>query len=233
MVVYLVDFGQTLLAPLPDWSSHADLPESEPVGASMAGKAFIDQTMVVADRDDGVRVWVPVLEGSDRTGVLVLTVRAVDDAVLRDCEELGILAGYLIAAHARCTDLYNLYRRRQSLSLAASMQWDLLPPLVSPNQTAQSGSGLVEPAYDVGGDCYDYATNGQLSRLCHLRCHGPRPEVGRRRRTHSGFVPPRSPGEPARSRRCMTRSQRRFGSNTRERPSRQERWVASTRGRDY
>ena len=160
VVVYLVDFGQTLLEPLPDWSSHADLPESEPVGASMAGKAFIDQTVVVADRDDGVRVWVPVLEGSDRTGVVALTVRAVDDAVLKDCEELGILAGYLIAAHARCTDLYNLYRRRRSLSLAASMQWDLLPPLVLKTEMV-AVAGLVEPAYDVGGDCYDYAANGQ------------------------------------------------------------------------
>jgi serine phosphatase RsbU (regulator of sigma subunit) len=39
------------------------------------------------------------------------------------------------------------------------MQWDLLPPLVfkTPNVTV---AGLLEPAYDVGGDCFDYALNG-------------------------------------------------------------------------
>ena len=47
------------------------------------------------------------------------------------------------------------------MSLAASMQWDLLPPLVM-----QAGSvsiaGLIEPAYDVGGDCFDYSLNGPV-----------------------------------------------------------------------
>jgi serine phosphatase RsbU (regulator of sigma subunit) len=45
------------------------------------------------------------------------------------------------------------------MSLAASMQWDLLPPLM-----LRAGviciAGVVEPAYDVGGDCFDYAANG-------------------------------------------------------------------------
>jgi len=78
---------------------------------------------------------------------------------MRTFEELGILAGYLIAAHARCTDLYNLYRRRRSMSLAASMQWDLLPPLTLRSSRAVV-TGLLEPAYEVAGDAFDYAMNG-------------------------------------------------------------------------
>jgi serine phosphatase RsbU (regulator of sigma subunit) len=64
----------------------------------------------------------------------------------------------LIATQARTTDLYNLHRRRRSLSLAASMQWDLLPPLVL-KTPAVNLAGLLEPAYEVGGDCFDYALN--------------------------------------------------------------------------
>jgi serine phosphatase RsbU (regulator of sigma subunit) len=161
VVVYLVDFGQTVLEPLPDRAAHADLPATEEVAATMAGRAFIDQRVVTADRHEGVRVWVPILEGSDRTGVVALTVPAADDALLEASEELGLLAGYLIAAHARCTDLYNLHRRRRSMSLAASMQWDLLPPLVL-NTGTVAVAGLLEPAYDVGGDCFDYAANGRV-----------------------------------------------------------------------
>ncbi|MGQ0617340.1 MAG: PP2C family protein-serine/threonine phosphatase [Acidimicrobiia bacterium] len=161
VVVYLIDFGQTVLEPLPDRSTHAEVPTSEAVAATMAGRAFIDQRVVTAARERGARAWVPIVEGSDRTGVVALTVAEADDTVLEACEELGLLAGYLIAAHARCTDLYNLYRRRHRMSLAASMQWDLLPPLVLKTGTV-SVAGLVEPAYDVGGDCFDYAANGPV-----------------------------------------------------------------------
>jgi len=162
--MYLVDFGQTVLEPLPDWAAHRDLPAAEDVATTMAGRCFTNQGIVTAERDDGVRVWAPLLEGSDHTGVVAATFPAIDDDVLRSFEELGLLAGYLIAAQARCTDLYNLYRRRHRMSLAASMQWDLLPPLM-----LQAGgvavTGLVEPAYDVGGDCFDYAANGPLLDL--------------------------------------------------------------------
>jgi serine phosphatase RsbU (regulator of sigma subunit) len=42
------------------------------------------------------------------------------------------------------------------MSLPASMQWDLLPPL---NTRARGAliAGLLEPAYDIAGDAFDYA----------------------------------------------------------------------------
>ncbi len=164
VVVYLVDFAQTTLEPLPDRSAHADLPKSEVVASTLAGRAFVDQRPATAERAEGVRVWVPIVEGSDRTGVLAVTVPVASDGVVARCEELGLFAGYLIATHARSTDLYNLHRRRRSLSVAASMQWDLLPPLVLKTERL-AVAGLVEPAYDVGGDCFDYALNGALFDL--------------------------------------------------------------------
>ena len=164
VVVYLVDFAQTTLEPVPDRSAHPDVPQSEEVAATMAGRAFVDQTPTTAERPDGVRIWVPIVEGSDRTGVLAVTVPEATDAVIGACEELGLLAGYLIATQARATDLYNLHRRRKSLSLAASMQWDLLPPLVL--KTARLGVAcLLEPAYDVGGDCFDYSLNDNVFNI--------------------------------------------------------------------
>src|SRR5207342_2014376 len=106
-------------------------------------------------------VWAPIIEGSDRTGMLAMTLPRATDTTVAECEELGLLAGYLIATQARTTDLYNLRRRRRALSLAASMQWDLLPPLVlkTPSVTV---AGLLEPAYEVGGDCFDYAINDNV-----------------------------------------------------------------------
>jgi len=164
VVAYLVDFAQTTLEPLPDRTTHAEVPHSEEVATTMAGRAFIDQSPTIAERSDGVRVWVPVVEGSDRTGVLAVTVPEATDDVVTACEELGLLAGYLIATQARSTDLYNLHRRRRALSLPASMQWDLLPPLVLKTDRMVV-AGLLEPAYDVGGDCFDYALNNTVFDL--------------------------------------------------------------------
>jgi serine phosphatase RsbU (regulator of sigma subunit) len=164
VVAYLVDFSQTTLEPLPGRRTHAEVPHTEDVATTMAGRAFIDQSPSIAERSDGVRVWVPIVEGSDRTGVLAVTVREATDDVVTACEELGLLAGYLIATQARSTDLYNLHRRRRALSLPASMQWDLLPPLVLKTDRMVV-AGLLEPAYDVGGDCFDYALNNTVFDL--------------------------------------------------------------------
>jgi serine phosphatase RsbU (regulator of sigma subunit) len=158
VVVYLVDFGQEFLEPLGNYSSHNELPKSEQVASTMAGRAFLTQEVVVAKRPDGIRMWTPICEGTDRTGVLALTLPDDDAPRVRAGEDLGMIAGYLIAVNARVSDVFNLHRRRQAMTLAASMQWDLLPPIVFRSPPVAL-AGLLEPAYEVGGDCFDYAIN--------------------------------------------------------------------------
>lgn len=171
MAAYIVDFEQQLLEPLPDHGAHSELPTTEAVGGTMAGRAFLTCEPVTAERDAGTRVWVPIVEGSDRTGVLAMTLPHVDAEVLDRCVDLGILAGYLLATHTRCTDLYQLHRRRKAMSLAASMQWDLLPPLVLQTPGC-SVAALIEPAYEVGGDSFDYAVNGDVVDLAIIDAMG-------------------------------------------------------------
>jgi hypothetical protein len=158
VVVYLIDFGQTVLEPLGDHAAHAELPHAEDVASTMAGRAFLTQTLLKAERADGIRLWVPIFEGSDRSGVLAVTLPDEDPERIRECEALGILAGYLLAVNARVSDLFNLHRRRKAMTLAASLQWDLLPPLVFRSPPV-AVAGILEPAYEVGGDCFDYSIN--------------------------------------------------------------------------
>ena len=162
--VYLVDFGQTTLVVMPDLSREGPTPPEEAVATTMAGRSFTDQRVLVAERGDSYRVWIPIVEGTDNTGVIALTLSTIDDAGLEAWAELGILAGYLIAVHTRCTDVYSRYRRRHAMSLAASMQWDLLPPLVL-HANGLTVAGLLEPAYDIGGDCFDYSLHGDFLDL--------------------------------------------------------------------
>ncbi len=158
---YLADFQGTLLQPI---LLSTDL--SEPVVAeadvatSMAGRAYITGRPVTAERDGGVRVWVPLVERGERTGVVALNVSAVDEELLAECVRLGLFAGLVIRAFARTTDLLHLRRRSRSMTLAAGMQWDLLPPLTV-RCTEAIASGRLEPAYGVAGDAFDYALNGR------------------------------------------------------------------------
>jgi len=70
----------------------------------------------------------------------------------------GVIAALLVT-RGQCTDAYTTLRRSQKLTLAAEMQWDLLPPL-SLDSGRVSVAGLIQPAYEVGGDSFDFALNG-------------------------------------------------------------------------
>ncbi len=154
--LYLSDFQGIVLQPLP--GEAFDEKESEDVAGSMAGRAYRTGSPVVAHRDDGVRVWVPLLERSERTGVLAMTVPTDTDDVVGHCLAVAQFAGLIVRGFARTTDLVHLHRRRKSMTLAAGMQWDLLPPLTIRSQRALA-CGRLEPAYEIAGDAFDYALN--------------------------------------------------------------------------
>src|SRR6202034_4766311 len=59
------------------------------------------------------------------------------------------------------TDAPRVHRHGRDLSLPASIQWDLLPPW-SIRMPGAVIAGILEPAYDVAGDAYDYAASDGL-----------------------------------------------------------------------
>ena len=71
------------------------------------------------------------------------------------------LLALVLITKSRYGDLWVRARRSSALSAAAEIQWDLLPPLSC--ATAEVGvGGILEPAYAIGGDSFDYAINGRL-----------------------------------------------------------------------
>jgi hypothetical protein len=159
--LYFADFQGVVLQPL---LLSTDLTEpiltEEDVASSMAGRAFRTGQPVTTARDAAVRVWVPLVERGERTGVVALTLPALNEDTLDDCVRLGLFAGLLVRGFARTTDLMHLRRRRRSMTLAAGMQWDLLPPLTVRCARALA-CGRLEPAYEIAGDAFDYAINGR------------------------------------------------------------------------
>jgi hypothetical protein len=162
LIVYLVDHQQRELVPLLGGS--APRREAFAVDGTLAGRAF---TMVTpcASEADGSRLWIPLLDGSERLGVL----EVVSDAPLRDdavddCMAVASLLAEMIVTRGLYSDTIERIRRREPMRLAAEMLRTQLPPL-----TFSTGhliiSGILEPAYDVGGDAFDYAVNGDIAHL--------------------------------------------------------------------
>jgi serine phosphatase RsbU (regulator of sigma subunit) len=159
VVLFLIDYDHSRLKPHPDVLPHGEDPSVVSLEGSMAGRVFMSGRSLSAQRDDGWHVWVPVTERAKKLGVLSMTLPIWDEKVEGLCVELGIAAAHLVATANGYTDRLHLLRRRKSMSLAAEMQWGVLPPLTF-SMDGTTVAGLMEPAYDVGGDCFDYSLNG-------------------------------------------------------------------------
>ena len=152
--VFVSDFEQRTLVPLP----------GSPAGDSLAmdttpgGVSFTTATQVAEPVAGGVRLWSVVVDGAARLGVMATTVDDADDAARTLADSLAGVVAALLVTRGQCTDAYTSIRRSQTLTLAAEMQWDLLPPL-SLDSANVSVAGLIQPAYEVGGDSFDYAIN--------------------------------------------------------------------------
>jgi serine phosphatase RsbU (regulator of sigma subunit) len=156
-VVYLADLSRQALFPLVRGAARED------VTGTLAGRALTTGQPVSSQRGDAVRVWVPVIEQTTRTGVLAITVPDEAAETLEQAALLGVFAGLVVAAVARVSDIKYEWQRGLSMSLPASMQWDVLPP-VSTRADGALIAGILEPAYDIAGDAFDYTVGrGELN----------------------------------------------------------------------
>ena len=99
----------------------------------------------------------PVTARRERQGVLEVTLaREPDDDTIEFVETAGVILGYVVTAGDLWTDEFHFARRRREMTLAAEIQWSLLP-LAAFASHEISVAGALEPAYEVGGDTFDYA----------------------------------------------------------------------------
>ncbi|MET7682458.1 PP2C family protein-serine/threonine phosphatase [Streptomyces sp. NPDC005423] len=158
VTLLLADYGLRVLRPAP-------LPPDpgEPLSAQdgPAGRAFTAQTPVVEPVDEHTAtVYLPVTVRGDRLGVLTALLPApdADPAGLGWLAEFATALGHAVVTADRDTDVYLLARRTRRLTLAAEMQWQLLPGRGCARPEFSVGAHL-EPAYAVGGDNFDWSTD--------------------------------------------------------------------------
>ena len=156
VTVLLQDYDQLTLVSLPGRGLLTEAPV--PIDGSSAGRAFLGDELVEQTEGDLIRVFVPLLDGTDRVGVLAFTSERLDDHDRRLARRFGGLLADVLVTKGMYTDRFFQARRRQPMSLPAEMQWALLPPLIMTNPQV-AVAGILEPAYDVAGDSFDYAIN--------------------------------------------------------------------------
>lgn len=143
--LYLVDYRLAALLPL--LTGPAATRPGDP-----AWRCFDHQSEVTA----GQAVFLPVSTRGERVGVLRCA-PAPDDPDLRgELAQIATMTAHELQAAATGTDRYTMAARARRLTLAAEMQWELLPGRCR-IRPSFSLAGQLEPSYAVRGDSFDWA----------------------------------------------------------------------------
>ncbi|MDF2705955.1 PP2C family protein-serine/threonine phosphatase [Nonomuraea muscovyensis] len=179
-VLYVADLQETFLVPLPGQRQPDGAPpERLRIDGTVAGRAFRTLDMVQTRHAEGLpgdesaqppedvgprRVYLPLLDGTERLGVLALTLPSDDGTVRWNAAQLAGLLALILANKRSTSDTYARLVRSRPMQLSAEVLWTLLPI-----RTFATGrvvvSAALEPAYLVGGDAFDYAKTGDTLHL--------------------------------------------------------------------
>ncbi len=170
--LYLVDHEQELLVPVPG-AGAATLPTLG-VDTTLAGRAF-RTVEPVASHGDEPKVWLPVVDGAERLGVLDVTLAAGEspdhELVLDRCRLFGHLSGHLVVAKQPYGDALEHLRRQRPRTVASELLHQLLPPLTFACEGLVI-SGLLQPYYDVAADAFDYSVVDDVAHIAILDATG-------------------------------------------------------------
>ncbi|MFD4254859.1 PP2C family protein-serine/threonine phosphatase [Amycolatopsis thermoflava] len=153
----MADYAMTMLQPV---SVLPYTTEAVPVESEGPGEAFTAQHAVTRPEAAGsVTVFLPVSVRGDRLGVLSVDLpEAPAEHTLTELLHWAEALGHEIVVAERDTDLYLQARRAQRLTLAAEMQWQLLPGRSCSRPEYRIGAQL-QPAYAIRGDNFDWSTS--------------------------------------------------------------------------
>lgn len=158
--VLLADLAQRVLTPMGPTG-----PARLNVVGTLPGHAYqVGEILAGPDEPEGRVLWVPIVGGSDRIGVLRVGLGdgVVDNAELR--QKLWTLAGlvnYIATAKLAYCDGLRRLRSAGPMSAASELLWQLLPPRTFATDRVVV-SALLEPCERVAGDAYDYNVEQQV-----------------------------------------------------------------------
>ncbi len=169
--LFLVDLRETVLREVTGRGPGAGEGGQEfTVSGSLPGQAY--QRVELVPEPAWVRVgggarrrwWVAVTDGVERLGVLRADTDTDTEPVRQALKDLASMAALLVLSKRAFSDSYARLVCTEPMNGAAAMQWNLTPPPAYAGHDATVGA-VMEPAYQVGGDAFDYAVAGRTLHL--------------------------------------------------------------------
>jgi hypothetical protein len=164
--IFLISRDQRSLVPLDGSATGTTATDDDAplsVEGTLAGRAYIDTELMASG--DGARLWLPLLDGTERLGVLEVLAEPGDtDRLRRAFSPLSALIAELVVSKGQYTDTFERARRALPMGVPAEMLWRQLPPLTFAADRFVVAAQL-EPWNEVGGDCFDYSIDRDLLRL--------------------------------------------------------------------
>lgn len=170
----LVDYDQVWLVPITGALPEVDHGDAILIDGTVPGLVFSDIRQHASVAGDVTTLWSPVLNGTERLGVLSLRLPPGQEAgpeLRQDVLDVAALLAEIVLTRAQYGDAVERTRRRGDLSVAAELQWGLLPPLTFVSRDV-SIAGVLSPATEVAGDSFDYAANGETMHVSLLDAMG-------------------------------------------------------------
>lgn len=172
VALFLVNSEQTALVPVP--SRRSPSRGEQLIEVTMSGRCFATTTVLTApaEQHDRRRMWVPVIDGTDRMGVLELTVDAPPSeeesaALVVVVERFAHTVAQSVLSKAQYGDVFEQVRRSREMTLGSELLGSMLPPATFATEGLVIAA-MLEPAYANGGDAFDYAVNGGTAHLAVL-----------------------------------------------------------------
>lgn len=164
-----VDLEQSRLRTLP--RRPGDESETKDVDGTLAGRCFTSTEILTGSgHTPGTRrVYVPIVDGTERIGVLEVDLPVPDGGepdqdVVRLLERYAHASAQLLISKRAYGDALHLAQRSRPMDLGAELLWTVLPPATFATEGLVI-SGILQPAYENGGDAFDYAVNGDRAHL--------------------------------------------------------------------
>ncbi|MDG9720474.1 PP2C family protein-serine/threonine phosphatase [Streptomyces sp. DH24] len=168
--VFVVDLRETVLRRLTGKGPDAGADGQEfTVQGSLPGQAYqrvglLSESTTENAPDGRRRWWVAVTDGVERLGVLRTDTDTDDDETRQAVRDLASMTALLLLSKRSFSDSYARLVRTEPMNVAAEMQWNLTPPPAYAGHDVTVGA-VMEPAYQVGGDAFDYAVTGSVLHL--------------------------------------------------------------------
>ncbi|UQU67008.1 serine/threonine-protein phosphatase [Couchioplanes caeruleus] len=162
--VLLGDLTLTGLRPL--------LQPAGPAGDALAARCFGSQRPVVGDASGSRYAYLPLSVWGERLGVLsVHTTLPAGGGLTEQLTTVADELAVALRAAGTVTDRYRQATRLQRLTMAAELQWELLPGR-SLGDERFLVAGQLEPAYAVFGDHFDWVLDGDRLTVTVLNGYG-------------------------------------------------------------